>query len=62
VWTSKVSVNSTLFTKNPTVQKFHLKFAPRCGIINEIEYNKGNDEEEYILPEAKRGRGWCKRP
>jgi len=28
--------------------------------IKEIEYDKGNDEEEYILSEAKRGSGWCK--
>jgi len=28
----------------------------------QIEYNKGIDEEEYILSDAKRGSGWCKFP
>jgi len=37
-----------------------LNFRAGCGIIIEIEYNKGIDEEEYILSEAKRESGWCK--
>jgi len=29
----------------------------RYDIITKTEYNKGDDEEEYILSEAKRGSG-----
>jgi hypothetical protein len=37
-----------------------LYFPSGYARVYETEYNKGNDEEEYILFDAKRGSGWCK--
>jgi hypothetical protein len=41
-------------------RKFYLNLWRICGTVRAIEYNKGIDEEEYILSKVKRGSGWCK--